>query len=418
MLYAWREWQNTMWAPVLPWLQGTADLLAKIEGIAHATPCRQFGAVCDLLVRVVRHYDKPQFGFTHTDIAGHRVAVREHVVLEKPFCRLVRFERHTQYRHPVVLVVAPLSGHHATLLRDTVRTMLPDFDVYITDWLDARHVSLANGTFHLDDYVAYVQDFIEFLGHDVHVVAICQATVPVLGAVSLLAEKRRCIPASVTLMGGPVDARRSPTVVNELAVSKPLDWFARTLINTVPRPHAGAGRKVYPGFRQHMAFVSMNPDRHLKAHVDYYYDVSAGNAEAAHKHRTFYDEYNAVLDMAAEYYLETVRVVFQDFALARGTWTVNGERVRPEAIRDTVLITVEGENDDICGQGQTHAAHDLCTAIDPSRRFRMTIAECGHYGVFSGSRWRTQIYPQIRDLIARVNHVSAESQDNEMTALN
>ncbi|MBP0594776.1 polyhydroxyalkanoate depolymerase [Paraburkholderia sp. LEh10] len=417
MLYAWREWQSTMWAPVLPWLQATADLLAKIDGIHHAAPCRQFAAGCDLLVRLIKHYDKPQFGLTHTEIAGQHIAVRERIVLERAFCRLVRFERATECRHPVVLVVAPLSGHHATLLRDTVQTMLPDFDVHITDWLDARHVPLARGTFHLDDYVAYVQEFIEFLGPEVHVVAVCQSTVPALGAIALSAAKRRCTPASVTLMGGPVDARQSPTVVNDLAVSKPLDWFARTLINTVPRPHAGAGRKVYPGFRQHTAFVSMNPDRHLKAHVEYFHDVSAGDTEAANKHRTFYDEYNAVLDMAAEYYLETVRVVFQDFALARGTWMVDGERVRPEAIRDTVLITVEGENDDICGQGQTHAAHDLCTAIESSRRFRMTVAKCGHYGIFSGSRWRTQIYPQIRALIQRFDKSSAQGNDSAMAAL-
>ncbi|MEX4005015.1 polyhydroxyalkanoate depolymerase [Paraburkholderia sp. EG285A] len=315
---------------------------------------------------------------------------------------------------PVVLVVAPLSGHHATLLRDTVRTMLPDFDVYITDWLDARHVPRASGTFHLNDYVTYVQEFIDYLGSKVHVVAVCQSTVPVVGAVALSAAGHGCTPASVTLMGGPVDARQSPTVVNRLALSKPLDWFSRTLINTVPHPHAGAGRKVYPGFRQHMAFVSMNPDRHLKAHVDYYHDVSVGNSEGANKHRAFYDEYNAVLDMDAGYYLETVRVVFQDFALARGTWTVNGERVSPEAIRDTALITVEGENDDICGQGQTHAAHDLCTAVDPSRRYRLTVEECGHYGIFSGRRWRTHIYPQIRELIQRFDGVPPAATESEI----
>ncbi|SEK11085.1 poly(3-hydroxybutyrate) depolymerase [Paraburkholderia diazotrophica] len=418
MLYAWREWQSMMWAPALPWLQATAELLAKVDHITHAAPCRQVAAGCDLLVRLFRHYDKPQFGLTYTDMAGQRVAVRESVVLEKAFCRLVRFERATDCRHPVVLLVAPLSGHHATLLRDTVRAMLPDFDVYITDWLDARHVPVARGTFHLHDYVAYVQEFIDYLGPEVHVVAVCQSTVPVLGAIALSAAGHGCTPASVTLMGGPVDARRSPTVVNRLAVSKPLDWFARTLINTVPRLHAGAGREVYPGFRQHMAFMSMNPDRHLKAHADYYRAVSTGNTEAARKHRTFYDEYNAVLDMAAEYYLETVRVVFQDFALARGTWTVNGERVCPEAIRDTVLITVEGENDDICGQGQTHAAHDLCTAIDPSNRYCLTVAECGHYGIFSGSRWRTHIYPRIRDIIRRFDNAHPEATASETVALN
>jgi len=418
MLYVWREWQRMMWAPALPWLQATAELLAKVDHAAHAAPCRQLAAGCDLLVRLFRHYDKPKFDLTQTDIAGQRVAVRESVVLEKAFCRLVRFERAKDLRDPVVLIVAPLSGHHATLLRDTVRTMLPDFDVYITDWLDARHVPLTSGTFHLHDYVAYVQEFIDYLGPEVHVLAICQSTVPVLGAIAMSATRHECTPASVTLMGGPVDARQSPTVVNRLALSKSLDWFEHALINTVPRPHAGAGRNVYPGFRQHMAFVSMNPDRHLKAHIDYYCDVSAGNTEAARKHRTFYDEYNAVLDMPAEYYLETVHVVFQEFALARGTWTVNGERVRPGAIRDTMLITVEGENDDICGQGQTHAAHDLCTAIDPLRRYRLTVTDCGHYGIFSGNRWRSHIYPQIRDLIQRCDNMHRGPTDSEMAALN
>jgi poly(3-hydroxybutyrate) depolymerase len=418
MLYAWREWQSTLWGPVLPWLQTTADLLAKVDGIAHATPSRQFAAGCDLLVRLFRRYDKPQFGLTETVVDGQRVAITERVVLKKSFCHLIHFERATDYQQPVVLIVAPLSGHHATLLRDTVRSMLPDFDVYITDWLDARHVPLSSGRFHLDDYVAYLREFVDFLGPQVHVVSVCQSTVPVLGAVALSASGGGCTPASLTLMGGPVDARRSPTTVNDLAVSRSLDWFARTLISTVPHPSAGAGRRVYPGFRQHMAFVSMNADRHLKAHVNYYHDVSEGNTGAALKHREFYDEYNAVLDMAAEYYLETVRVVFQEYSLARGTWTVNGERVRPETIANTMLITVEGENDDICGRGQTHAAHDLCASIEPSRRHRITVADCGHYGIFSGNRWRTQTYPHIRELINSCHVVRMYALDNEVPALN
>jgi len=328
-------------------------------------------------------------------------------VLEKPFCRLLRFERATPCTHPVVLVVAPLSGHHATLLRDTVRSMLPDFDVYITDWLDARHVPASEGTFHLDDYVAYAREFMGLLGPEVHVMSLCQSTAPVLAAVALMAARGEPTPKSVTLMSGPIDARRSPTAVNDLALSKPLDWFERTLIDTVPSPHAGAGRKVYPGFRQHMAFVAMNPNRHLKAHVNYYFDMWAGDAEACAAHRRFYDEYNAVLDMAADYYLETIRVVFQEFCLARGTWHVDGEHVRPHAIRNTALITVEGERDDICGRGQTHAAHDLCTAIDASHKHRITIPGCGHFGIFSGSTWRRQIYPRIRALIYRYESETA-----------
>ncbi|SDI57612.1 poly(3-hydroxybutyrate) depolymerase [Paraburkholderia steynii] len=408
MLYELHEWQRAAWAPFLPWLQITANFLTHTGTPLHSTPSRQFAAGCDLLVRLHKRYAKPKFGLTETVVAGQPVAVNEAVALEKPFCRLVHFKRAATCQQPVVLLVAPLSGHHASLLRDTVRAMLPDFDVYITDWLDARQIPLSDGTFHLDDYVAYVREFIDFLGPEVHVVAVCQSTVPVLAAVALAAGDGQPTPVSVTLMGGPVDARRNPTVVNKLAVEKPLDWFTRTLINTVPRPYAGAGRRVYPGFRQHLAFMAMNPDRHLKAHVDYYFDVSAGNAEASVKHRRFYDEYNAVLDMTADYYLETVRVVFQEFCLARGTWQVDGEPVRPDAIRGSALITVEGERDDICGPGQTHAAQDLCTSVDAARKHCITVAECGHYGIFSGSSWRTQIYPQIRNLINRY-HVESSS---------
>jgi poly(3-hydroxybutyrate) depolymerase len=411
MFYELHEWQRAAWAPILPWLQVTSNFLTRAGNSPHAAPSRQFAASCDLLVRLYRRYAKPQFGLTDTVVDGQQVAVIETVKLEKAFCNLVHFERAGVHDQPVVLVVAPLSGHHATLLRDTVRAMLPDFDVYITDWLDARKVPLSDGTFHLDDYVAYVREFIDILGPEVHVVSVCQSTVPVLAAVALAAASGEPTPVSVTLMGGPVDARRNPTVVNKLATSKPLDWFARTLINTVPSSHAGGGRRVYPGFRQHMAFVAMNPDRHMKAHIDYYFDVSAGNTEAIVKHHRFYDEYNAVLDMTADYYLETVRVVFQEFCLARGTWQVDGKHVRPDAIRGSALITIEGERDDICGPGQTHAAQDLCTAIDASLKHCITVAECGHYGIFSGSSWRTQIYPQIRDLIYRYHASSGRQTD-------
>jgi poly(3-hydroxybutyrate) depolymerase len=279
--------------------------------------------------------------------------------------------------------------------------MLPDFDVHITDWLDARMVPLSEGTFGLDDYVAYLREFLAFLGPDIHVISVCQSTVPLLAAISLMATNGEPTPRSITLMGGPIDARRGPTAVNELAVNQPLEWFQRELIDTVPNNYPGAGRKVYPGFLQHMAFVAMNPARHLASHLKYYCDVSAGDTEAAAAHRRFYDEYNALLDMAADYYLETVRVVFQEFRLARGIWRVRGEQVRPDAIKSATLITVEGDRDDICGSGQTHAAHDLCTGIDASHRHRLTVIGCGHYGIFSGCAWRTEIYPRLRALIYR-----------------
>lgn len=395
--YQFREFQRALWAPFVPWLQVSASSLALLQ---NAPSCADpVAAGCDLLVRLCKDYPKPAFSLTDMSVGGKPVAVTETVVLDRPFCRLLHFERELTCKRPVALLVAPLSGHHATLLRDTVRSMLPDFDVYLTDWVDARMVPLDQGAFHLDDYVAYVQDFITLLGAHTHVVSVCQSTVPVLAAISLMASHGEPTPASMTLIGGPIDTRRGPTTVNELAASKPIDWFERELIDTVPDKYPGAGRKVYPGFLQHMAFVAMNPERHMVSHLNYLYDVSAGHSEAAAAHRRFYDEYNAVLDMAADYYLETVRVVFQESRLARGAWYVRGERVCPHHIRNTALITVEGERDDICGPGQTHAAHDLCTGLDASRKRRLTAGGCGHYGVFAGHSWRTAIYPQLRALI-------------------
>ena len=413
MPYSLYELNKSLWAPALPWLQAAADFFQVPDGAPFAQPARRFAAGCDLLVRLCKRYMKPAFGLSETIVDGKRVAVTETLALALPFCRLLHFERATACKHPIALVVAPLSGHHATLLRDTVRTMLPDFDVYVTDWVDAREVSLSEGAFHLDDYVEYVQEFIRLLGPDVHVVSVCQSTVPVLGAVSLMAAGGEATPRSVTLMGGPIDARRDPTAVDELAASRPLDWFEREMIDTVCAGYAGQGRKVYPGFMQHAAFVAMNPERHARSYARYYSAVAAGDGEGAEAHRRFYDEYNAVLDMAAEYYLETVRVVFQEFALARGDWHVRGERVRPEALVDTALITVEGERDDICGREQTHAAHDLCTSIRGSDKHRLTGPACGHYGIFSGQVWRGVIYPQLRDLMYRYDtserHASASA---------
>ncbi|CAB3671196.1 polyhydroxyalkanoate depolymerase [Trinickia soli] len=401
MPYSLYELNKSLWAPVLPWLQAAANFFEILDDAPFAQPARRFAAGCDLLVRLCKRYTKPAFGLSETVVDGRRVEVTETLALALPFCRLLHFERASACRHPIALVVAPLSGHHATLLRDTVRTMLPDFDVYVTDWVDAREVPLSEGAFRLDDYVEYVQEFIRLLGPDVHVVSVCQSTVPVLGAVSLMAAGGEATPRSVTLMGGPIDARCDPTAVNELAVNRPLEWFERELIDTVCAGYAGKGRKVYPGFMQHAAFVAMNSERHLRSHARYCSAVAAGDGEAAEAHRRFYDEYNAVLDMAAEYYLETVRVVFQEFSLARGEWHVFGELVRPDALANTALITVEGERDDICGRGQTHAAHDLCTSIHASDKHRLTGPACGHYGIFSGHVWRSVIYPQLRDLIYR-----------------
>jgi poly(3-hydroxybutyrate) depolymerase len=342
------------------------------------------------------------------NVGGVDVAVQEQVAIEKPFCRLLRFKRFTDNLpmltamkdQPTVLVVAPLSGHHATLLRDTVTSLLQEHKVYITDWTDARMVPVSEGPFHLDDYVAYVQEFIRHVGPEVNVISVCQPTVPVLAAISLLASNGEPTPRTMTMMGGPIDARRSPTAVNNLAMNKSHEWFEHNVIYRVPVNYPGAGRRVYPGFLQHTGFVAMNPDRHLSSHYDYFLDLVRGDDESAEAHRKFYDEYNAVLDMPAEYYLDTIKVVFQDFALVNGTWEVNGQLVRPEDITTSALLTIEGELDDISGAGQTRAAHELCTGIPKQRQFHYDVEGAGHYGIFSGRRWREAVYPQVREFIA------------------
>jgi poly(3-hydroxybutyrate) depolymerase len=298
--------------------------------------------------------------------------------------------------------VAPLSGHYATLLRDTVKTMLQDHKVYITDWKNARLVPLSDGEFHLDDYINYVQEFIRHLQSiygNCHVVSVCQPTVPVLAAVSLMASRGEKTPLTMTMMGGPI-ARKSPTSVNNLATNKSFEWFENNVIYRVPANFPGAGRRVYPGFLQYTGFVAMNPDRHATSHYDYFKDLIKGDDASTEAHRKFYDEYNAVLDMDADYYLETIATVFQDFKLVNGTWDVKGvdgkvERVRPQDIKGTALMTVEGELDDISGSGQTRAAQDLCSGVPSSERLHLEVPGAGHYGIFSGRRWRDIVYPQV-----------------------
>jgi poly(3-hydroxybutyrate) depolymerase len=275
--------------------------------------------------------------------------------------------------------------------------------VYITDWTDARMVPVADGPFHLDDYVEYVQEFIRHIGPDVHVISVCQPTVPVLAAVSLMASRGEPLPLTMTMMGGPIDARKRPTAVNDLAVKKSYSWFENTVIYRVPQNFPGNGRKVYPGFLQHTGFVAMNPDRHVNSHYDYFLDLMRGDDNSADSHREFYDEYNAVLDMPAEYYLDTIKTVFQDFSLVKGTWTVRGELVRPQDITGTALLTIEGELDDISGAGQTRAAHELCEGIPPKQHFHYDVVGAGHYGIFAGRRWREMVYPEIKGFIARFN---------------
>jgi poly(3-hydroxybutyrate) depolymerase len=318
---------------------------------------------------------------------------------------------------PAVLVVAPLSGHYATLLRDTVKQLLKDHKVYITDWKNARLVPLSEGEFHLDDYVNYVQSFIRHIqatqGH-CHVISVCQPTVPVLAAVSLMASRGETLPLSMTMMGGPIDATKSPTAVNNLAMNKSYDWFENNVIYRVPANFPGAGRRVYPGFLQHSGFVAMNPDRHMKSHYDYFKDLIKGDDASAEQHRQFYDEYNAVLDMDADYYLETIATVFQDFKLVRGTWDVRSEegdieRVRPQDISGCGLLTIEGELDDISGSGQTKAALKLCSGIAAGDKHHYEVKGAGHYGIFSGRRWRDLVYPEVLSFIKAHHKVAKKS---------
>jgi poly(3-hydroxybutyrate) depolymerase len=298
--------------------------------------------------------------------------------------------------------VAPLSGHHATLLRDTVKALLPNQDVFITDWIDARMVPLSQGAFHLDDYIYYVQDFIRHLGPDVHVISVCQPTVPVLAAISLMASNHDPkLPKSMIMMGGPIDPRKSPTAVNDLALEKPYSWFENTVIYAVPGNYPGFGRKVYPGFLQHAGFIAMNPGRHAQSHREFYQHLLRGDEDSAEEHRTVSHEYNAVLDMPAEYYLETIKTVFQEHRLPKGTWKVGGQLVRPQDIKDVALFTIEGELDDISGAGQTHAAHELCSNIPADKQQQFTAPNCGHYGIFSGRRWREIICPMIGEFIRK-----------------
>lgn len=369
-----------------------------------------------LMHRLGKDYEKPEFGIRNIDIDGVLVAIDERVEMDKPFCELRRFKRFSDdpatlaklKTQPPVLIVAPLSGHYATLLRDTVRTMLEGHKVYITDWKNACMVPLSEGEFHLDDYVNYVQDFIRHLQKtygNCHIVSVCQPTVPVLAAVSLMASRGEKTPTTMTMMGGPIDARRSPTAVNNLATGKSHAWFRNNVIYRVPSNYPGAGRRVYPGFLQHAGFIAMNPDRHASSHYDYFKDLIKGDQSSAETHRKFYDEYNAVLDMDADYYLETIKTVFQDFSLPNGTWDVrapNGklERVRPQDITGTALLTVEGELDDISGSGQTEAAHDLCTGLTRKEQHHLEVKGAGHYGIFSGRRWREKVYPHIKAFIA------------------
>lgn len=410
MLYDLHEFSRRLFAPAVYGAHAISEAFSAAGSWLSVLPGAQtLSASGELVYRMGKDYEKPVFGITSVHKDGHDYPVVEQELLATPFCRLLRFKRYADELEgvsnlkddPAVLVVAPLSGHHATLLRDTVQTLLQDHKVYITDWTDARLIPAAAGPFGLDDYVATIEQFIRHIGaKGLHVMAVCQPVVPVLGAIALMSARGEPVPASMILLGGPVDARESPTAVNNLATKHPFEWFEQNLIHPVPYAYPGAGRRVYPGFLQHMGFVAMNPERHATSHWEFFEHLVKGDKEDAAHHRKFYDEYNAVLDMPSEYYLDTIRVVFQQHLLPKGEWVVKGERVDPAKIKKTALMTIEGELDDIAGQGQTRAAHTLCTALPAKKKQHLLAPGAGHYGLFSGRRWRDEIYPQLRAFIA------------------
>ncbi len=407
MLYQMHELHRSVMEPWRWWAQASADALqSPLSPLSYVSNSNRAAAGLDVMLRLTGRYERPAFGITEVLVNGKSAAVTESVLLDQPFCQLRHFAKsHARKNQPQVLVFAPLSGHFSTLLRDTVRTMLPDHAVTIIDWKDAREISLTEGSFHFDDYVAYVQHFIRFMqqhsGGKLHIVSVCQPTVPVLAAVALMAARGEKLPNSMTMMGGPIDTRKNPTSVNDFATRRPLWWFEQNVIQRVPVTYPGAMRRVYPGFLQLAGFIAMNPERHLESHQEYYQHLVAGDGESADAHRRFYDEYNAVMDLPAEYYLDTIVRVFQEQRLARGTLVVAGEPVRPETIRNTALFTIEGELDDISGSGQTQAAHDLCSGLAKNRAQHFTAPAVGHYGIFSGRKYREMIYPKIRAFIQK-----------------
>ena len=400
MFYQLYEMNHAAMAP----FRATADAMRlayrhPFNPLSHTVVGRTLAAGFEVFERVTRRYGKPEFGLPTTTVNGQTVTVSEEIVWQKPFCNLIHFSRDLPAGAepgPRILIVAPMSGHYATLLRGTVEALMQGADVYITDWIDARMVPVTDGGFDLDDYIDYVIEMIHHLGADTHVVAVCQPSVPVLAAVAVMeANGDPLYPSSMTLMGGPIDTRSNPTAVNELAQNKPLDWFKDNVIMNVPWPQPGFMRAVYPGFLQLSGFMSMNLDRHMIAHKDFYMHLVKNDGDSAEKHRDFYDEYLAVMDLTAEFYLQTVDTVFIKHSLPKGEMLHRGKLVDTNAIRNVALLTVEGENDDISGVGQTRAAQTICPNIPDEKRMHYLQPDVGHYGVFNGSRFRKEIAPRI-----------------------
>jgi len=372
----------------------------RLNGSPRPSPLSNLSAAYELIARAGLTHDRPAYGIDSVMVGDREVAVTEAAADVTPFGTLLNFKKNLDQAQPRALLIAPLSGHFATLLRATVRTMLPEHDVYITDWHNARDVATGHGRFGFDDYISHVIRFLEVMGPGAHVIAVCQPCVATLVAASVMAQgDNPAQPRSMTLMAGPIDTRINPTKVNDLAKSKPIGWFENNLIASVPYRYGGGGRRVYPGFVQLAAFMSMNIERHLKAHQELYENLAKGDEARAAQTKAFYDEYFAVLDLTAEFYLETVRLIFQEHALPLGALTYEDSKVEPNAIQRTMLFTVEGEKDDICAVGQTLAAHDLCSSLRPYRKRHHMQAGVGHYGVFSGRTWQQQIYPMVKNVI-------------------
>jgi len=386
-----------------------ADMLEEFYGspsnpLSETWFGKSMAAGAEIVSRLTRDYSKPAFGLTATVVDGREVTVNEEIVLRRPFCQLTRFVRDLRElaprNDPKVLLVAPMSGHFATLLRGTVEALLPEHDVYITDWTDARDVPLSEGNFDLDDYIDYVATFLRYIGPGAHVMAVCQPSVPVMGAASLMAAADDPMqPRSITLMGGPIDTRISPTVPNDLAMRNSMMWFRQSVISSVPWGYPGFMRRVYPGFLQLTSFITMNLDRHINAHMRQFEHLVKGDGDPAESHRRFYDEYLAVMDLTSEFYLQTIQVVFKEHQLPRGVWVSRDRKIDPSAISKAGLMTVEGELDDISGLGQTKAAHRLTPNIPTDKHVHLEQKGVGHYGIFNGRRWREQIMPQVRDFI-------------------
>lgn len=400
-LYSLHEMQYAALSP-LNFLAGASKTFCRhpFSPLSYTDYGRHLAAAAEVFERVTHRYGKPAFGITHTHVDGKRVEISEEVLENRPFCKLLHFKKSSRKEQPKLLIVAPMSGHHATLLRGTVVDLLPFLDVYITDWKDAREVSLAYGDFHLEDYIDYTIDFTRSIGAQTHLLAVCQPSVPVMIAASVMNERKdKCAPRSMTLIGGPIDTRVNPTKVNQLAEQRPLSWFESHVITRVPFNYPGFMRRVYPGFLQLSGFMQLNLDRHITAHKDLYKHLVQGDGESATAHKKFYDEYLSVCDLPAEFYLECIEQVFQKHLLPRGEFIYQGKKVKPEAVTKTALLTLEGELDDISGVGQTQAAQTLCKNLPANMRKHYMQKGVGHYGIFNGRKFREHVVPIIADFI-------------------